>query len=51
MFSFHSTKVFHSIEGGLVTFKDSQLLSTLKALKNFGITDEDEYGYIGQTPK
>ncbi|MDR0913379.1 MAG: DegT/DnrJ/EryC1/StrS family aminotransferase [Methanobrevibacter sp.] len=52
MFSFHATKVFNSIEGGALTFNDSDLILKLKALKNFGITPEVEtVDYIGQNAK
>ena len=36
MFSFHATKVFHSIEGGAVTFRNEKLAGRLYELKNFG---------------
>ena len=42
-FSFHATKVFNSIEGGAVCFRDSHLGSALYELKNFGI-----HGQIGR---
>lgn len=51
MFSFHATKVFHTIEGGAVTFKDAALAERLKHLKNFGITSQDEVGYIAGNAK
>lgn len=38
MFSFHATKVFNTIEGGAVCFKDPCLYDTLNQWKNFGIT-------------
>ena len=41
MFSFHATKVFNTIEGGCVTFKDDALCEPLHELKNFGIHGED----------
>ena len=37
MFSFHATKVFNTIEGGCVTFKDEALCEPLHELKNFQI--------------
>jgi dTDP-4-amino-4,6-dideoxygalactose transaminase len=37
MFSFHATKVFNTIEGGCLTFKDKSLKEKLELLKNFGI--------------
>lgn len=40
MFSFHATKVFHSIEGGCVTCADPELKARMDRLKNFGIAGE-----------
>ena len=51
MFSFHATKVFNSIEGGAVTFKDKRYGVPLHELKNFGIHDEDEIPAIGGNAK
>lgn len=51
MFSFHATKVFNTIEGGGVTFKDANLGLKLDADKNFGKTDEDVYEYAGGNAK
>jgi len=51
MFSFHATKVFNTIEGGAVTFKDGNLNRKLSALKNFGITDAESVEFIGGNAK
>lgn len=51
MFSLHATKVFNSIEGGVISYKDSDLGESLHALKNFGISGEDEISYIGTNAK
>ena len=51
MFSFHATKVFHTIEGGAVTYKDEKLTDKLTALKNFGINKNGEVNYIGGNGK
>lgn len=51
MFSFHATKVFNTIEGGAVTFKDSILKEKLNSLKNFGITDPESVDYIAGNAK
>jgi len=51
MFSFHATKVFNTIEGGAVTFKDESLIEPLNALKNFGITKPDNIDYVGGNAK
>ena len=40
MFSFHATKVFHSIEGGAAVFKDPACYDSLNRWKNFGINGE-----------
>ncbi len=36
MFSFHATKMFHSVEGGALTYKDQSLKERLELAKNFG---------------
>jgi dTDP-4-amino-4,6-dideoxygalactose transaminase len=51
MFSFHSTKVFHTIEGGAVTYKDRSLSKKLNDLKNFGITGPESVEYVGGNAK
>ena len=51
MFSFHATKVFHTIEGGAVTYKDGSLSKKLNDLKNFGITGPESVGYVGGNAK
>jgi dTDP-4-amino-4,6-dideoxygalactose transaminase len=42
MFSFHATKLFHTLEGGALTFNASYLKSRIDLLKNFGIKNEEE---------
>jgi dTDP-4-amino-4,6-dideoxygalactose transaminase len=42
MFSFHATKLFHTIEGGALTFNASHLKPRIDLLKNFGIKNEEE---------
>lgn len=51
MFSFHATKVFHTIEGGALCYKDESLSPILNAYKNFGATPEGETPYIGANAK
>jgi dTDP-4-amino-4,6-dideoxygalactose transaminase len=51
MFSLHATKVFHSIEGGLLTFNDETLAPKLKSLKNFGITSSESVDFVGTNAK
>lgn len=40
-FSFHATKVFHTIEGGAACFHDEAFGQRLSRLKNFGLEGED----------
>lgn len=49
--SFHATKVFNSIEGGAVVYKDIQLGKRLYNLKNFGILDENTVVDVGANAK
>jgi len=51
MFSFHATKVFNSIEGGAVCFKDPELLEVLEDLKNFGTRGSEDCAWIGGNAK
>lgn len=51
MFSFHATKVFHTIEGGGVAFSDENLGVLLDYIKNFGITDQETVKYVGGNAK
>ncbi|GKU31648.1 DegT/DnrJ/EryC1/StrS family aminotransferase [Clostridium folliculivorans] len=51
MFSFHATKVFNTIEGGAVTYKDEKLQKVLYDIKNFGITGPESVEYVGGNAK
>ena len=51
MFSFHATKVFNTIEGGAVAFKDDNLVQVLNDIKNFGIRGPESVAYIGGNAK
>lgn len=51
MFSFHATKVFHTIEGGAVCFKDASLGKKLAKLKNFGISGPESVEFAGGNAK
>ena len=42
MFSFHSTKLFHTVEGGALTFNVPHYKPRIDLLKNFGIKNEEE---------
>ena len=49
MFSTHATKVFHTIEGGLMTYgeKDNDKLRPMRKMVNFGFSSEEDIDYIG----
>ncbi len=51
MFSFHATKLFHSIEGGMLIFKESGLKGVFDYLKNFGFKNEVEVVMPGTNAK
>lgn len=51
MFSFHATKVFNTIEGGCVCFKNDSLVKLLNDMKNFGINGPETVEYIGGNAK
>jgi len=41
MFSFHATKVFHTIEGGALTYNNEEYSKSFRLEKNFGIVSEE----------
>lgn len=41
MFSFHATKVFHTIEGGALTYNNEEYSKFFRLEKNFGIANEE----------
>ncbi|MCH5256122.1 MAG: DegT/DnrJ/EryC1/StrS family aminotransferase [Lachnospiraceae bacterium] len=51
VFSFHATKVFNTIEGGAVTFKEHSIYDKLYNLKNFGIRGEEVVTEVGANAK
>lgn len=51
MFSFHATKVFNTIEGGAVCFKDDSLVQAMNNMKNFGICGPEQIAFIGGNAK
>lgn len=51
MFSFHATKLYHSIEGGMLSFQDDGLKTTFNYLKNFGFKNETEVVMPGTNAK
>lgn len=50
-FSFHATKVFNTIEGGAVCFRDETLSQRLADLKNFGIHNAETVAAVGANAK
>lgn len=42
MFSFHATKIYNTVEGGMVTFNDETLGKELRQFSNFGIVDGEK---------
>lgn len=51
MFSFHATKVFHTIEGGCLCFNDVSMKLPLEQQKDFGIVDAEHCNYAGGNAK
>lgn len=51
MFSFHATKVFHTIEGGAACFANEEYGLDLYRLKNFGIRNSEKIDYVGSNAK
>lgn len=51
MYSFHATKVFNTIEGGCVCFKDDAWVQLLNDMKNFGIHGPESVQYVGGNAK
>ena len=51
MFSFQATKVFHTIEGGALCFKDESLERKIRDIKNFGIHGPESVPAVGGNAK
>lgn len=45
--SLHATKLYHSIEGGLVFTKDADLLKKLAFIRNFGFNGPEAFAELG----
>ena len=45
--SLHATKLYHSIEGGLVVTKDAELLKKLAYIRNFGFNGPEAFAELG----
>ena len=50
-YSFHATKVYHTIEGGAACYSDPSLDLKLAQIRDFGIVDEEKVAYIGSNAK
>ena len=51
MFSFHATKVFNTIEGGALCFRDKALKQRINDLNNFGIHGPESVPFVGGNAK
>lgn len=49
--SLHATKLYHTIEGGLIITKDSELLKKLALIRNFGFNGPEEFAELGLNGK
>ena len=45
--SLHATKLFHSIEGGLIFTKDSKLQKKMEYMRNFGFDGPEKFAELG----
>lgn len=45
--SFHSTKVFHTVEGGAIVVNDDELYDKIRLMINFGISGPDKIECLG----
>lgn len=45
--SLHATKLFHTVEGGLLTTNDPQILKKLASIRNFGISGPETFDSLG----
>ena len=51
MYSFHATKVFHTIEGGCLVHNDSGLSRYFTAWRQFGMFDGEQSEFLGTNAK
>lgn len=51
MFSFHATKVYHTIEGGAICYHNEELGRELYKLRDFGIKDAETIDGVGSNAK
>ncbi|MEQ1587146.1 MAG: DegT/DnrJ/EryC1/StrS family aminotransferase [Cyclobacteriaceae bacterium] len=45
--SFHSTKLFHTVEGGAVFTQDDELLKKMAFMRNFGYNGPEDFAEVG----
>ncbi|MBC9798481.1 DegT/DnrJ/EryC1/StrS family aminotransferase [Sinomicrobium weinanense] len=45
--SLHATKLYHSIEGGLIMAKDETIFKKLKSMRNFGFAGSEAFDELG----
>lgn len=51
VFSFHATKVFHTLEGGAVATNDAELAARVRLMRNHGIAGIDHVAGLGINAK
>ncbi len=51
MFSFHATKVFHTIEGGAVAYSNDDFTRVFDDIRNYGIRGPESVLYVGGNAK
>ena len=51
MFSFHATKVFHTVEGGAVVCRDPAVRERMNRIKNFGVNGPERIVCVGGNAK
>ncbi|SMC40688.1 DegT/DnrJ/EryC1/StrS family aminotransferase [Moheibacter sediminis] len=49
--SLHATKLYHSVEGGLIVTSNSELLKKMASIRNFGISGFDSFSELGLNGK
>ena len=49
--SLHATKLYHSVEGGLIVTQDSSLLKRLAHIRNFGFSGPESFDELGLNGK
>lgn len=51
MFSMNATKVFNTIEGGVITYRDESLTKKLELIKYYGMESSEDISYVGSNLK